>query len=251
MLLAIALGMMPFAQPSCHPVLAATAPTAGDAWVQIVNPCGEPIVLDDYVLRYTGASFSFGAQGLSGELAPGDCLVVRDFDPQLQGGVACADAIGIFDFAASADDSPLDVVVYGDEPCESFAALIDVPVAPRPWQRLELGEDGWSIELGSDAPHCGSKVPPLELTIECTPLADLTPQEVDVLCKDTPYGRPAVCGAGGPTPENCLLLLPELTRCGLTTCDYVTCAAAFADFSCDAVPTACAAVTACFDESAC
>lgn len=152
--------------PTCSPMIAAAAPTAGEPWVQLVNPCDEPIELDEFVLRYTGASFAFGATDLAGVLEPGACTVVRDFDPPLQAGQTCADAIGVFDFTADAlRDDPLDVVAYGGEACEAFADPVDLPFSPRPWQRMQLGEAGWEIVTGSEPPSCDPRPADLPLAI--------------------------------------------------------------------------------------
>jgi hypothetical protein len=252
---ALVLGMMPPVPPptsTCAPRIVAAAPTAADPWVQIVNDCDAPVMLEDYVLRYTGQGYGFGAQELAGELAPGECSIVRGFDPPLQAGHECADAIGLFEYFADAlTSAPMNAVVYGDESCEPFSTLIDVPVSPRPWQRLQLGANGWSIKSGSTPPQCEPLTRDLGFSAACYPLSDLSDEARAQLCSDFPYGRPEECGAGGPTEAECLLRLPVFARCDLTSCEYTACAEALAVGACDELPEACDPIVECFDESGC
>lgn len=140
----------------CHPIIVAAAPTAHDQWVQIYNPCGTTVDLGAFVLRWTGQDYGFGASALRGPLASERCMTITTFDPPLQPAIDCADGIALFhtlDNALTTD--PLDLVVYGGELCEPIGDSVDA-WAPRPWQHLALGPDGWSLVYGDEVPPCPS-----------------------------------------------------------------------------------------------
>jgi hypothetical protein len=97
-------------------------------WLELYNPCMQPIDLGAFELRWGGESYVNTAM-LSGQLAPDGCFVIGgpqstvdndmptydlvfDFEDDLQNADSSADGIALF---IVGEDVPVDAVIYGDE----------------------------------------------------------------------------------------------------------------------------------------
>lgn len=159
-LLSLFLSLPTLDQADCSPQIVAVYPGYVPQWVQVFNPCDEPIDLSQYVVRHTGANFGFGATVIDELLQPGDCTIAMDFDPPLQPGLACADAVALFNFTDDAlTDLPLNGVSYGPETCEEWAGDMPDAPAPLPWEHLELVDGAWKVVDGVVPETCPGDKP--------------------------------------------------------------------------------------------
>jgi hypothetical protein len=112
-------------------------------WLELYNPCMQPIDLGAFELRWGGESYANTAM-LSGELAPDGCFViggpqstddndlptydlVLDFEADLQNADSSADGIALF---IVGEDVPVDAVIYGDENVFGLIDETGLPGAP-------------------------------------------------------------------------------------------------------------------------
>ena len=144
--------------PTCGPQIRAAAPSASVPWVQIANPCDTEVDLAKHVLRWSDEfDYSRGAAWLEGQLAPGECVVVHEFDPGLWANEACAIGFALFNPLMDVFTvPPSDSVSYGAENCGDLdwaGKWADVD-APGPQEHIVLTLDGWDITDGVEPPAC-------------------------------------------------------------------------------------------------
>lgn len=109
-------------------------------WVEIANLGSSSVDLSTWSLGYGGTDYTTGTYQLSGVLAAGEAFVVggplstadngnpvydisADFSPNLQNSGSSADAIALFNLAATAITStsiPIDAVIYGTTNTSGF-----------------------------------------------------------------------------------------------------------------------------------
>lgn len=137
--------------------------TADIQWVQVRNVCQTPHS-GKFELRWGGLAYEHSKPYLD-PIAPGDCVVLRNFEPRLGNpqDLGVAQAIGVFAASAVLEAKyPRDAVLYGMRPNDSGLATPDFVVHSFGFGgEHEIGEyayrEGalsWGTVVGARAPDC-------------------------------------------------------------------------------------------------
>jgi large repetitive protein len=154
-------------------------------WVKIYNGTGGPVNLAGYSIGYGGTDYTYGALGLAGVIANGECFVVGgpngnavsgfpagpmfdqavDFNPDIQNSGAVADGVALFNVppgAITAVTVPIDTVIYGGNNTNNLLGPNGLP------SPVHVGDSG--AENSIRRQHGGGwAVEPDPAPLACTP----------------------------------------------------------------------------------
>ena len=134
----------------------------------------------------------------------------------------------------------------GFSTCEYEAcanALAEATCTARPKVCDEIVE---CLNSGNDPPLSDTHVKPSSFKLSLTTCPGTESiKNVTAWCEAHPWGRPSECGGAGPSEAACVDMLDLFEGCGVTQCEFSTCAAALATAPCGTTPPECAGISSC------
>ena len=134
----------------------------------------------------------------------------------------------------------------GFSTCEYEAcanALAEATCTARPKVCDEIVE---CLNSGNDPPLSDTHVKPSSFKLSLTTCPGTESiKDTAAWCEAHPWGRPSECGGAGPSEAACVDMLDLFEGCGVTQCEFSTCAAALATAPCGTTPPECAGISSC------